>query len=263
MTTPSTGPDLRVVLLGTGTSAGVPTLGCTCDVCLSTDPHNKRMRCCAYIETCGRRILIDCGTDLRTQAIANHITDVDMVLLTHTHADHVNGMDDLRAYNMVHRHAINVYGQSDSLDDLRARFAYCFRPAPPGGGVPQLTLHPIEADTDLVLEGVAVRPLTIFHGTLPILGFRIGRFAYLTDVSRIPEETFAALEGVEVLVTSALRRRPHPTHMCISESVEVAKRIGARQTWFIHMCHDLDHDATNATLPPGIALAYDGLSFDV
>ena len=263
MTTPSTGPDLRVVLLGTGTSAGVPTLGCTCPVCLSTDPHNKRMRCCAYIETAGKRILIDCGTDLRTQAMANHIADVDMVLLTHTHADHVNGIDDLRAYNMVHGHAIKVFGMHDSLEDLRTRFSYCFRPAPPGGGVPQLTLHPIEANKDLMLDGVAVRSLSIFHGTLPILGFRIGRFAYLTDVSRIPEETFAALNGLDVLVTSALRRRAHPTHMSLSESVEAAQRIDARQTWFIHMCHDLDHDATNAMLPPRMALAYDGLSFEL
>lgn len=254
---------MRVVILGSGTSAGVPTLGCTCDVCRSTDPHNKRMRCCAYIETRGRRLLIDCGTDLRTQALANGVTDVDFVLLTHTHADHVNGIDDLRAFNMVHRHPIGVYGTRPSLDDLRERFAYCFRPAPPGGGVPQLTLNPLEPDRDTVVEGVPVRPVTVLHGSLPIVGFRLGRFAYLTDVSSLPDASAAALEGVDVLVTSALRHRPHPTHMSLGESVELARRIGARRTWFIHMNHDLDHRTTNASLPEGIALAHDGLAFEV
>lgn len=254
---------IRVVILGSGTSAGVPTLGCTCDVCRSTDPHNKRMRCCAYIETRGRRLLIDCGTDLRTQALAHGVTDVDFVLLTHTHADHVNGIDDLRAFNMMHRHPIGVYGTQPSLDDLRERFAYCFRPAPPGGGVPQLTLHPLEPDRDTVVEDVPVRPVTVLHGTLPILGFRLGRFAYLTDVSSLPDATAEALEGVDVLVTSTLRHRPHPTHMSLDESVALARRIGARQTWFIHMNHDLDHRTTNAALPAGIALAHDGLAFEV
>ena len=254
---------MRVVILGSGTSAGVPTLGCICPVCTSTDPHNKRMRCCAYIETRGKRLLIDCGTDLRTQAIANGVTDVDAVLLTHTHADHVNGIDDLRAFNMVHHHSISMYGLPASLDDLRERFGYCFRPAPPGGGVPQLVLMPLAADTDTTVEGVPVRPVTVMHGQLPILGFRFERFAYLTDVSSLPDATVDALRGVDVLVTSALRHRPHPTHMALDESVEVARRVGARQTWFIHMSHDLDHETTNAALPPGMALAHDGLVIDL
>ncbi len=254
---------MRVVMLGTGTSAGVPTLGCRCAICRSTNPRNKRMRCSAYLESEGQRFLIDCGTDFRTQALANGVEDVDFVLMTHTHADHVNGLDDLRAFNMVHRHPIAIYSDAPSLADIRQRFAYCFAPPPPGGGIPQLELVEIAPGRPVTIRGIEVLPVTVFHGRQPILGFRIGAFAYLTDVSTIPEETYAALEGVEVLVTSALRIRPHPTHMSLEESLAAARRVGARQTWFVHMNHDLEHEATNAMLPDGIRLAHDGLSFEV
>jgi phosphoribosyl 1,2-cyclic phosphate phosphodiesterase len=220
------------------------------------------MRASAYIEWRGRRFLIDCGTDFRTQALANGVEDVDFVLMTHTHADHVNGIDDLRAYNMVHRHPISIHGEASSLEDIRQRFAYCFRPAPPGGGIPNLDLREIAVGR-FEVEGVPLTALRVFHGSAPILGFRAGGFAYLTDVSTIPDETFASLEGVEVLVTSALRPRPHPTHMCLDEAVEAARRVGAHQTWFIHMNHDLEHETTNAVLPPNIQLAHDGLRFEV
>ena len=252
---------LRVVVLGSGTSAGVPTLGCRCDVCTSGNPKNKRMRASIYMEWHGKRFIVDCGTDFRSQAIANNVQDVDFVLLTHTHADHINGLDDLRAFNMVHRHSIDIYGQADSLQEIRTRFAYCFRPAPAGGGIPELNLHEIASEVR-VGEVLAI-PVPVFHGKLPIIGYRVGNFAYLTDVSTIPEESFRLLEGVEVLITSALRHRPHPTHMSLSEAIEVARRVGARQTWFTHMCHDLEHEATNAGLPPGVQLAYDGLSFEL
>jgi phosphoribosyl 1,2-cyclic phosphate phosphodiesterase len=251
---------MRIVLLGSGTSAGVPTLGCRCAVCRSDNPRNKRMRTSAYIETGGRRFLIDCGTDFRSQAIANGVEDVDFVLLTHTHADHVGGLDDLRAFNMVHRHPISVFGTRETLDEVRSRFAYCFRPAPPGGGIPEFDMHEISGEFDA--QGITVRPVPVFHGKMPILGFRIGNFAYLTDVSEVPEPSFELIDGVDVLVTSALRHRPHPTHMSLGEAVKVAERVGARQTWFIHMCHDLEHEATNATLPPGIRLGFDGLTFE-
>lgn len=258
-----TGNDdkMRVVVLGSGTSAGVPTLGCRCAVCRSTNPRNKRMRSCAYIEYRGSRFLIDCGTDFRTQALANGVEDVDFVLITHTHADHIGGLDDLRAFNMVHKHAIDLYATKASLEEIRRRFAYCFQPPPPGGGIPEFLLH--EIDGEFEVRGIRVRPVPVFHGQLPIVGFRFERFAWLTDVSQIPEPSFELLEGVDVLVTSALRHRPHPTHMSLSEAIEVARRVGARETYFIHMCHDLEHEATNATLPENIQLAYDGLSFEV
>jgi phosphoribosyl 1,2-cyclic phosphate phosphodiesterase len=254
---------MRVVVLGSGTSAGVPTLGCGCAVCTSPDPHNRRMRASIYIEHEGLRLLVDCGTDFRSQALANGIHDVDAVLLTHTHSDHVNGLDDLRAYNMVHKHPIDVYATRSSLDDIRTRFAYCFQPPPTGGGIPELHLSEIAPGNPLRIRSLGILPLNILHGKAQILGFRFGSFAYITDASTIPEETFAAIRGVEVLITSALRHRPHPTHMSLSQAVEVAERVGARRTWFTHMSHDLEHQATNASLPQNVRLAYDGLSFEV
>jgi phosphoribosyl 1,2-cyclic phosphate phosphodiesterase len=221
------------------------------------------MRVSAYLETGGQRILIDCGPDFRTQALRNGISDIDALLLTHTHADHVNGLDDLRSFNMVHKHAIPVYGSAESLDDLRVRFAYCFRPAPPGGGIPELNLHTISAGQSFRIGDVEILPLEIHHGTSPILWFRIEDFGYITDISFAPDATRHALRGVKKLVTGALRREPHPTHMSVGEAVAFAQETGSQKTWFIHMNHDLDHDATNALLPPGIRLAYDGLNFVV
>lgn len=254
---------MKITILGSGTSAGVPTLGCRCDVCTSTNPMNKRMRAAAFIEIEGKRILIDCGPDFRSQAMQNNIQDVDCLLLTHTHADHVNGVDDLRSYNMIHDHSIPIYAAKPALDDLRVRFAYCFTPPPPGGGIPRLDLMEISPGEPFEFEGITIIPLRVFHGTSPILGFRIGNFSYLTDVSSIPDETWPLLAGTEVLVTSALRYRPHPTHMSLGEGIEVAEKVGARQTWFIHMCHDLEHEKANAELPKGIALSYDGLTFEI
>lgn len=223
------------------------------------------MRASIVLETMGRRILVDCGPDFRTQALAHGIDDVDEVLLTHAHADHVGGLDDLRAYNLVHQHPITVYGTRDTLADIRERYAYCFRPPQQdGGSIPDLSLSEIApyVPFDLV-GGLRALPVPVFHGQLPILGFRFGSFAYLTDVSSVPETSVSLLAGVELLITSALRRKPHPTHMSLTEAVDFARRIGARQTWFTHMNHDLDHDSVNASLPPDIQLSYDGLTFEV
>lgn len=223
------------------------------------------MRASVYIEAHGKRFLIDCGTDFRTQAMANDVRDVDFVLLTHTHADHVNGLDDLRAFNMVHKHAISIYGEPAALEEIRRRFAYCFQPPPPGGGIPEFDLRPIAPPEagPLHIGEIAAQPVRVFHGELPILGFRFAKFAYLTDASFVPEESFALLDGLDVLITSALRRRPHPTHMSLEQAVHVAERVGAKQTWLTHMAHDLEHEATNASLPPHIQLAHDGLTFEV
>lgn len=262
---------MRVVILGSGTSAGVPTLGCRCAVCRSDDPRNKRMRASAYIEAGGLRLLIDCGPDFRTQALANGVEDVDFVLLTHAHADHVAGLDDLRSFNLVHKHPITLYGGDDTLADIRERFGYCFRPpTQAGGGLPDLRLETVPPDRgqawadgdsgDTILRAL---PIPVFHGKLPIFGWRLGNFAYLTDVSEVPDDSLARLKGVDTLVTSTLRHRPHPTHMSLDESVALARRVGARRTWFVHMCHDLDHAETNAALPPDIQLAHDGLTFTV
>lgn len=252
---------MRVTILGSGTSCGVPTLGCKCAVCTSPNPRNKRMRSSAYIEEAGQRILIDCGPDFRTQALANCVEDIDFVLITHSHADHISGLDDLRAFNMVHKHAVGLYAARDTLEDVRTRFAYCFAPPPPGGGIPELRTYSV--GSEIRVNGVRIQPVPVLHGAAPILGYRFERFAYLTDVSAIPESSFDILRGVDVLVTSALRPASHPTHMSLSEALEVASRVGAGLTFFIHMNHDLDHDATNAGLPANVQLAYDGLSFEV
>jgi len=251
-------PRARVTFLGTGTSHGVPMIGCQCAVCRSDDPRDRRLRPSVHVDVDGGpAVLVDTATDLRQQALTNRITRVDAVLFTHSHADHVMGLDELRRFNALKGAHLPVYADADTGAELRRIFAYAFTPpAGPGGGVPELALTPI--DGPFVVEGMTIVPVPILHGHWPILGFRIGTFAYLTDCSAIPEPSYALLEGLEVLVLDALRHRPHPTHFTVAEAVAAATRVGARQTYFTHICHDLPHAATCAALPPGMALAYDG-----
>ncbi len=209
------------------------------------------------------RILVDCGPDMRLQTLARGVHDVSDVLLTHTHADHLNGLDDLRSFNMIHQHPINVYGTAAALADVRHRFAYCFEPPPPGGGIPLLNLKEFRPGQAFSIGPLEILPLTVMHGRLPIVGFRVGCFAYFTDVSDVPDETIKALQGVDVLITSALRHQPHYTHMTIEQAVHLVNQIKPKQAWFTHMSHDLDHETTNRSLPDGMALLYDGLSFEV
>ena len=251
-------PRARVTFLGTGTSHGVPMIGCQCAVCRSDDPRDRRLRPSIHVDVDGGpAVLVDTATDLRQQALTNNITRVDAVLFTHSHADHVMGLDELRRFNALKGAHLPVYADADTGAELRRIFAYAFTPpGGPGGGVPELALTPI--DGPFVVEGMTIVPVPILHGHWPILGFRIGTFAYLTDCSAIPEPSYALLEGLEVLVLDALRHRPHPTHFTVAEAVAAATRVGARQTYFTHICHDLPHAATCAALPPGMALAYDG-----
>lgn len=251
-------PRARVTFLGTGTSHGVPMIGCQCAVCRSDDPRDRRLRPSIHVDVDGGpAVLVDTATDLRQQALINDITRVDAVLFTHSHADHVMGLDELRRFNALKGAHLPVYADADTGAELRRIFAYAFTPpAGPGGGVPELALTPI--DGPFVVEGMTIVPVPILHGHWPILGFRIGTFAYLTDCSAIPEPSYALLEGLDVLVLDALRHRPHSTHFTVAEAVAAATRVGARQTYFTHICHDLPHAATCAALPPGMALAYDG-----
>lgn len=253
----------RVTFLGTGTSHGVPMIGCRCAVCRSTDPHDRRSRPSIHIAVeDGPSILVDTATDLRAQALANDITRVDAVLFTHAHADHVMGLDEVRRFNVLSGRRIPMYADARTGGELRRIFAYAFDPpAFQGGGIPEVSLHPI--DGPLSVQGLDVVPVPVMHGPTPVLGFRVGRFAYLTDCNAVPEPSFALLEGLDVLVLDALRHKPHPTHFSLAEAVTVATRIGARQTFFTHVCHDLPHAATNATLPAGMALAFDGQTIDL
>jgi phosphoribosyl 1,2-cyclic phosphate phosphodiesterase len=234
-------------------------IGCACAVCRSTDPRDTRLRPSIYLECDdGMRILVDTTPDLRQQALTHNLNQVDAVLYTHSHADHVLGLDEVRRYNHMTHRALPLYGDAATLADIRRIFSYVFEPnAAKGGGVPDLRLNTIVGP--FCLGRTEILPLRVMHGGRPVLAFRIGGFAYLTDCNEIPETTMAQLQGLDVLVLDALRRKRHPTHFSLGEAVSVAERLGARQTLFTHCCHDLGHAETNASLPERIALAYDGL----
>jgi phosphoribosyl 1,2-cyclic phosphate phosphodiesterase len=250
---------VKVTFLGTGTSTGVPMIGCDCAVCRSTDPRDKRLRPSVLVETAdGLCLLIDSGPDLRAQALAFGIRRVDALLFTHGHADHILGLDEIRRFNTLQGSAMPGFADDITVSEIRKVFAYAFDPATPrGGGIPQLDLFTIQGPFCVGAQEVV--PVPIFHGSRPLLGFRFGSFAYLTDCSRIPEGSWALLSGLDALVLDALREEPHPTHFSLEEAVEAARRIGAGRTYFTHMSHHLGHAGTCAGLPPGIELAYDGL----
>jgi phosphoribosyl 1,2-cyclic phosphate phosphodiesterase len=253
----------RVTFLGTGTSHGVPMIGCTCATCRSADPRDRRLRPSIYIDVPGRgRLLVDSSTDLRQQALASGITHVDAVLYTHAHADHILGLDELRRFNVIQGGTIPCYADARTWDALKRTFFYVFDGmARQGGGIPQLEPREIEGPFDA--SGMRVLPIPLLHGRLPILGFRFGGFAYLTDCSAIPEESWPLLENVDTLVIDALRDRPHPTHFTVDEALAAVARVAPRRALFTHMAHDLPHAATCARLPRGVELAYDGLILEV
>ena len=257
---------MKVTLLGTGTSHGVPLIGCACAVCTSSDPRDRRTRPSILIERPddpGRTsILVDTSTDLRAQALAYGVTRVDAILYTHSHADHIFGLDEIRRFNAVQGGApIPCFGDERTLADLRRTFAYIFEPASEGGGVPRVTLFRIGGP--FVLGGFEITPVPIMHGRQPILGFRVGSFAYLTDCSRIPDASWPLLAGVRTLVVDALRNRPHPTHFTVDEALQVVSRVAPDRAYFTHICHDLPHAATCARLPAAVELAYDGLVLEI
>jgi phosphoribosyl 1,2-cyclic phosphate phosphodiesterase len=253
----------QVTFLGSGTSHGVPMIGCTCDVCRSTDLRDRRLRPSIYVDVDGGpSVLVDTSTDLRQQALAFDITRVDAILMTHSHADHVMGMDEVRRFNVLNHGAIPVHASAATGRELRRIFKYVFEPpSQKGGGIPQVVLHDIEGP--FRVGALTVQPVPLLHGSLPILGFRFGSFAYLTDASTIPDAAWPMLEGLDVLVLNALRHRPHPTHFSLSEAAAVVERLQPRRAFFTHICHDLKHEVTNRSLPEGMALAFDGLRFPV
>ena len=253
----------RVLFLGTGTSHGVPMIGCECAVCRSTDPRDTRLRPSIYIDVPDHaKILIDTGPDLRQQALTHRLTRVDAVLYTHGHADHIMGLDEVRRFNAIQGGAIPCYASAETWGTLRQAFSYIFDGLPrKGGGVPQLVPHEISGPFDV--GGVAIVPVPLWHGDLPVLGFRFGTFAYLTDCNRIPDESWPLIEGVETLVIDALRDRRHSTHFNVQEAIDVVARVSPRRALTTHMTHDLGHAATSARLPAGVELAYDGLVLDV
>lgn len=252
---------MRVTLLGTGTSTGVPVIGCRCAVCTSPDPRNRRLRPAALVELPHGAALLDTPTDLRQQALTHRIERVDAVLYTHAHADHILGLDELRVFNFRQGVTIPCYGPAAALQAIRRTFAYAFEPGQEGGGKPQIELLPIAGPLSLL--GARIVPVPVRHGSLEVFGYRLGAFAYVTDVNFIPAESFALLAGVEVLVLGALRYRPHSTHFTFEEAFAAAERIGARRTVLTHIAHDVDHGAPAVRLPRGVEIGHDGLVFDL
>ncbi len=247
---------MRVTFLGTGTSTGVPVLTCSCEVCRSSDPRDRRLRPSVLLEWDGASVLIDTSTDLRQQALSLPLRRVDAVLYTHHHADHILGLDELRLYNWRQKSAVPVYGTPETLAALQRTFWYVFEDVQEGGAKPAVEPHAV--DGPFTLWGRRILPVPVMHGSLPILGFRVEGFAYLTDVSAVPEGSYPLLTGLDVLVLNALRPRPHPTHLHLERAIAEARRIGARRTLFTHLGHEMPHAAISATLPEGMELAYDG-----
>ncbi len=257
---------MRLTFLGTGTSFGVPQIGCDCAVCRSTDPRDKRTRSGAVLEADGSTILIDTPPELRLQLIAAGFARIDAVVYTHEHADHINGIDDLRIFSVRQRKPLPLYGPAETLERLRASFNYIFDDAVPpyeGTSKPRLTLHSTEPNQVIRIAGIDVLPLAFKHGHLRVFGYRFGRLAYITDIKEIPEEERQRLRDLDVLVLNALWWRPHPTHLSISEAVETARDLGARRTYLTHLTHETGHSELEAQLPAGVFPAYDGLTVEV
>jgi phosphoribosyl 1,2-cyclic phosphate phosphodiesterase len=247
-------------------------IGCRCAVCTSPDPKNRRTRPSIVVSVpngdggdgAGRNLLVDTTPEMRLQMLASDIRRVEGVLVTHTHADHIFGMDDIRQINFRYDILMPVYGTTDTLDRLASVFDYCFKETQTGGGKPKLALFPFEPYRPFDLCGVTVTPLTVFHGNLPVIAFKFGqRFAYVTDVSRIPDETRAHLRGLDSLVIGTVRYEPHPTHFGLYQALDEMADLAPRQGYFTHLSHHFDHATVEAELPPNIRLAYDGLQLKV
>jgi phosphoribosyl 1,2-cyclic phosphate phosphodiesterase len=250
---------LTIVVLGSGTSTGIPVVGCRCAVCLSRDTRNKRTRCSALLTYAGHNLLIDTSTDLRQQALREDIRYIDAVFYTHFHADHVHGIDDLRGFNRQGAKPIPLYADHATLAGLRRNFSYIFNHHQPPGHVPRLSLHPLEGP--MTLFGLEIIPIPLQHGAQMTTGYRCGPVAYLTDCNGIPDESLLLLEDLELLILDGLRFRSHPTHFNIPEAVAIAQSIGAKQTLLTHLSHDVDHSCHDTELPEGINLAYDSQRF--
>ena len=257
---------MRLHFLGTGTSFGIPQIGCRCAVCTSADPRDRRNRAGVVIETNGATLLVDTPPELRLSMLRAGIGAVDAVLYTHDHADHTHGIDDLRALSGHRRGTVPIYGPADALERMRKKFDYIFDPLArpiPGSSRPDVTLHPLAAGVEATVAGVPVLPLRFSHGPSDVFGYRVGPLAYLTDVKAVPPGEGVALRGVEVLVLNALFHRPHPTHLSIPEAIDAARAVGARRTYLTHLTHETSHAALLGELPPGIEPAYDGLVVDL
>ena len=253
---------MKITFLGTGTSTGVPAIGCDCPTCRSTDPHDKRFRSSVLLSFDDRNVLIDTTPDLRLQALTNRITKLDAIMFTHSHADHLFGLDDIRRFCLLQNAAIPCYASQQCAADIRRVFDYALveNVHLQKSFCPLIDLHEVSQPFDLF--GRRIQPIPLIHAGEPILGYRIGEFAYCTDCSQIPADSLDLLTDLDVLVLGALRTKPHPAHLSISQATQMAKRLSPRQTFFIHFGHSVRHELVSRELPEGISLAYDGLCIE-
>ena len=249
-----------LTVLGSGTSMGVPTIGCDCAVCTSSDRHDRRLRPSVLIQYEGRSVLIDSTPDFREQAIRAHIHHLDAVLYTHAHADHILGLDDLRPVSYKHPSKVPLYASKATASAIQTVFHYIFENSYKFGGIARVTMNPLPAELDLF--GAHFQTIKVIHGEAEIDGFRFGSAAYLTDFSAIPDESMAKLQGLDILFLDGLRHRPHPTHSSVANSLAIVERLQPKRAFLTHISHDLPHEATNATLPENVRLAFDGLKLE-
>ena len=255
--------DVTITVLGSGTSVGVPTIGCSCDVCQSSDPRDRRLRPSVLVSFDGHCVLIDTTPDFRYQALRTPIPRVDAVLYTHSHADHIMGLDDLRPFNYMQRQVIPIYAAEEHLRSIMGAFPYIFTEGPTESSRPRLEPHRFEGGSVIEVCGLGFEVIPLKHGKGTSYGFRFGTAAYLTDHSEIPEESMARLKGLEVLFLDALRHNPHPTHSTVAQALRWVERLRPARTFLTHICHDLGHAFTEENLPPHVRLAYDGLRIEV
>lgn len=254
---------LKITFLGTGTSQGIPVIGCDCAICTSPDPKDKRLRTSVLIEHHGQCTVIDVGPDFRQQMLAAQAQRVDRILLTHEHTDHINGLDDVRPFNFRYRMDMPVYGAQRTLDVVQDRFGYIFE-AHPYPGAPRVMLHPITADDTLHFDGLDVTPIHYLHYKMPVMGYRLGDFTYLTDIKTISDTELAKAQGTHTLVISALRHGPHYSHLNLAEALDLIALIRPQRAYLTHLSHKMGtHIATERLLPPHIRVAYDGLSIEL
>jgi phosphoribosyl 1,2-cyclic phosphate phosphodiesterase len=252
---------MQVIVLGSGTSHGVPMIGCDCAVCTSADPHNKRTRPSIAVRDGEHVYVVDTAPEFRLQSLAAGLNRVDAVFITHTHADHIFGMDDIRRFNDLTGSEIPVYGSKETLKDIQRIFRYVFTSTPLGGGKPRISLHEAVAKTEI--NGMTLCAIPVMHGEMPILGYRFNDFAYVTDVSSIPQESMVQLKGLDTLIMDAVRYRPHATHFGLYQTLDVIESLKPRRAFITHISHRLEHESVNRLLPSNVKLAYDGMRLDL
>lgn len=254
---------MKIKIVGSGTSQGIPIIGCKCETCLSDNPKDKRLRASAYIEVNGVKILIDTSIDFRQQMLRAEITDLDAVLFTHHHVDHIFGMDDLRQINQRHKKFIDIYGNKLTLNEIKITFRYALDEELKSYWCVPLVNFNYISNKNFTVRGVEVIPIEVYHGRIKIFGYRIGNFAYITDASKIPEDEMEKLYNLDVLILNSLRRASHPTHFNLEQATEIALKVKPKKAYFTHITHDLKHDEINAILPENIELGYDGLELEI